>query len=77
LNRILSDETERLNTINAKRNRFHALYKKYVEQGNFKKAGVIKENNLGKVKYNSHKEKNDQRVKSYINFSLNQLILYF
>ena len=74
LNNILSNETERLNKVNSQRNRFWALYNQYLEQGNIKKANTIKENNLGKVKYNHNKSKYDQVVKSYINYSLNQLI---
>lgn len=74
LNDMLSKETERLNKVNVQRNRFYALYYQYLEQGNMKKVHSIKENNLGKVKYNHNKTKNDQTVKSYINYSLNQLI---
>jgi IS605 OrfB family transposase len=46
-----------------------------LEQDNIKKANNILQNNLGKVKYNHNKLKHDQRVKSYINYSLNQLIV--
>ncbi|MBY6838858.1 RNA-guided endonuclease TnpB family protein [Clostridium botulinum] len=74
LNNYLSKETERLNKINAQRNRFWALYNQYLDEGDIKKANKIKENNLGKVKYNYNKLKHDQTVKSYINYSLNQLI---
>ncbi len=74
LNNYLSKETERLNKVNAQRNRFWALYNQYIEQDNIEKANKIKENNLGKVKYNHNKLKHDQTVKSYINYSLNQLI---
>ncbi|EQC1535437.1 RNA-guided endonuclease TnpB family protein [Clostridium botulinum] len=74
LNNILSKETERLNKVNSQRNRFWALYNQYLDKGDIKKANTIKENNLGKVKYNHNKSKYDQTVKSYINYSLNQLI---
>jgi len=74
LNNYLSKETERLNKVNAQRNRFWALYNQYIKQDNIKKANIIKENNLGKVKYNHNKQKHDQTVKCYINYSLNQLI---
>lgn len=74
LNQFLNKETERLNAKNKQRNRFFALYNQYLEQGKLKKANTIKENNLGKVKYNHNKQKHDQTVKSYINSSLNQLI---
>jgi putative transposase len=58
--------------VNAKRNRYYALVRKYESQGNFKKANRIKENNLGKKKYDRLKEKHDSTVKSDINYSLNQ-----
>ncbi|MEW8956261.1 hypothetical protein, partial [Clostridium sp.] len=74
LNYHLNRETERLSKANAQRNRFWALYNQYLDQGNIKKANTIKENNLGIVKYNHNKSKHDQTVKSYINYSLNQLI---
>ena len=74
LNSYLSKETERLNKVNSQRNRFWALYNQYCDQGNIKKANTIKEYNLGRVKYNHNKAKHDQAVKSYINYSLNQLI---
>ena len=74
LNEYLNLETERLNAVNKKRNRFYALYHQYLEQGNLKKAEAILENNLGITKYHKNKSKHDQRVKSYINHSLNQLI---
>ncbi|MCM1992556.1 RNA-guided endonuclease TnpB family protein [Oceanirhabdus seepicola] len=74
LNDYLSKETERLNEINAKRNRFYVLYNQQLEQGNVKKANSILQNNLGKVKYNHNKLKHNEAVKSYINYSLNKLI---
>ena len=74
LNDYLNKETERLNKVNTNRNRFYALYNSYLNDGNLKKATNILENNLGKIKYNNNKVKNDQRIKSYINQSLNILI---
>lgn len=74
LNDYLNNETERLSKVNSQRNRFFALYNQHLEQGNIKKANNILQNNLGKVKYNHNKLKHGQKVKSYINYSLNQLI---
>lgn len=74
LNQFLNKETERLNNKNKQRNRFFALYNRYLEQGKLKKANTIKENNLGKVKYNHNKQKHNQTLKSYIKSSLNKLI---
>ncbi|MGL4912358.1 MAG: RNA-guided endonuclease TnpB family protein, partial [Romboutsia sp.] len=74
LNHYLNKETERLNKLNSNRNRFFALYRINLDLGNVDKANKILENNLGKVKYIKNKQRHDQTVKSYINYSLNQLI---
>ena len=55
LNYYLSKETERLNNKNSNRNRFFALRRKYLEEGNTKKADNILKNNLGKKKYINNK----------------------
>lgn len=75
LNSYLTKETERLNKVNSNRNRFYALRNKYLEQGNIAKVRNIEENNLGKTKYNRNKNKYDTQVKSYINHSINELII--
>lgn len=72
LNDMLSKETERLKDVNAKRNQFYALNKKYLEEGKTRKADNILKNNLGKIKYNKLKNKHDCRVKSYINQELSR-----
>jgi putative transposase len=72
LNDLLNKETERLNHKNKLRNPYWALAKKYEKEGNFKKAQNIWKNNFGKKKYKKQKERHDAKVKSYINFSLNQ-----
>nr|WP_276575975.1 RNA-guided endonuclease TnpB family protein [Oceanirhabdus seepicola] len=74
LNDYLSKETERLNEINTKRNRFYALYNQHLEHGNITKANSILQNNLGKVKCNHNKLTHNETVKSYINHSINKLI---
>ena len=74
LNDLLTTETERLNTKNSQRNRFYALYKKYISEDNTKKAQNIFENNLGKKKYKQHKNKYCETVKSFINKNINSLI---
>ncbi|MFD3447934.1 zinc ribbon domain-containing protein [Microbacteriaceae bacterium 4G12] len=74
LNELLNKETERLNKVNAKRNPYYALVRKYEAEGNLVKANTIRTNNLGKKKYNKQKKKHDATVKSYINDSLNQFI---
>jgi IS605 OrfB family transposase len=74
LNDFLSKETERLNRVNAERNKFWALMKKCKEEGNIKKAENIESFNLGKVKYNNKKNRFDAQVKSYINAEINRFI---
>ena len=74
LNEYLSQETERLTKVNSNRNRIYAKYLIYLESGNFKKANTIKDHNLGKKKYFKAKHRHDERVKSYINYSLNNLL---
>jgi len=74
LNKFLDKETERLNNKNKQRNRFWVLYNKYLKENNLVKAKNVKKSNLGKVKYNRHKNKHDQTVKSYINHSIRQMI---
>lgn len=71
LNDYLSTETERLNKVNQNRARLYALFKKHEENNNIEKAENILKNNLGKVNYNKKKRKHMERVKSYINHSIN------
>ena len=67
LGEILTKETERLNGINAKRNKIWAQIEKCETEGDFKKAERIRINNFGKIKYNKNKSRYDSFVKSYIN----------
>jgi len=70
LNKFLNIETERLNLVNARRNRIWTLMKKYTDDGDLEKAGRIYKNNFGKIKYNNQKRKFDTTVKSYINHEI-------
>ena len=74
LNEFLSKETERLNVVNAKRNKTWSLIDKYTKEGNLGKATTIYKNNFGKIKYNRQKQRFNQQVKSYIN---NQIKVMF
>ncbi len=74
LNKLLSEETERLNMVNQKRNPYYAMVRTLKDKGDFEKAERILQNNLGNKKYNRHKQKHDSTVKSYINCELNRLI---
>jgi IS605 OrfB family transposase len=71
LSEFLTKETERLNYVNAKRNKIWALIEKYEKLGNEEKAERIRNNNFGKVKYNGQKRRFDEKVKSYINREIN------
>lgn len=75
LNKILSEETERLNKKNAERNKFHNLYRQYMEEGKTQKAQNILENNLGRKKYDRQRQRHTERIRSYINYELNRFIL--
>ena len=72
LNTYLSEETERLNEVNKKRNPYYAVMRD--EKTSIEKAERIYLNNTGKVKYNRLKQKHDARVKSYINAEINRLL---
>ena len=74
LNQYLSKETERLTKVNSNRNKLYAKYLMHLENGNYEKAKLIKENNLGKKKYSKAKHRHDENVKSYINCCLNNLL---
>lgn len=70
LGELLTKETERLNEVNAKRNKIWAQIKKYEELGDFEKAERIKKNNFGWKKYNRLKNKFAETTKSYVNHSI-------
>ena len=74
LNTLLGKETERLNTVNQKRNPYYAMVRNLEEKGEYEKANRIQQNNLGKKKYSKRKQKHDAIVKSYINCELNRFI---
>jgi IS605 OrfB family transposase len=74
LNTLLSNETERLNAVNKKRNPYYAMVRALKEKGEHEKAEKIRINNLGKKKYNRNKRKHQETVESFVNHELNQLI---
>jgi len=67
LNKFLSEETERLNEKNQKRNKLRSLLKKNIEKGNTGKAKRIMKYNLGNRKYWRKKETSRAMLESYIN----------
>jgi len=74
LNSFLSEETERLNEINRKRNKLRSLVKKNLEKGHIKKAKRIIKYNLGNRKYWRKKETSRARLESYINNEVEKFI---
>ncbi|MEQ8189049.1 MAG: transposase [Candidatus Eremiobacterota bacterium] len=74
LNNFLSEETERLNEKNKKRNKLRSLLKKNIEKGNTAKARRTGKYNLGKKKYLRKKEKVRSRLESYINREIGRFI---
>jgi transposase len=71
-NEPLKKESDRLSEKNKKRNKLMALVKKYEEKGNFVKAETIKNENLGKKKYQHQKLVNKAKLKTFINTALRE-----
>ena len=74
LNRLMSDETERLNVKNQRRQRIWQQMEGLKAQGKFEKAERIRQNNFGKIKYNRQKHRADEQLKSYINHGILKMI---
>jgi transposase len=73
-NEILKAESDRLSEKNKNRNKLRALSKNYEEKGDIVKSELIKKNNLGKKKYLKQKEVELNKIKGFINNSLNKFI---
>jgi transposase len=71
LGEFLRKESERLSEKNKKRNKIRAIAKKAEEKGNYKKAERIKQNNLGKKKYNRKKWQMRKVILTYIATAFN------
>lgn len=74
LNVLVDPETERLAQKNRKRAKIYAVYWKSLRDGNWKKAAVIKANNLGGDKYRIQKEKERAKTITFINTEINRMI---
>lgn len=74
LNEITDPETERLDRKNRERRKAYVAYRQSVENGNMRKAQEIKENNLGKRKYDRQKEQMREGTKTFINSEINKMI---
>ena len=73
LNEMTDPETERLDRKNRERRKAYAAYMQSVENGDMQKAQEIEENNLGKRKYDRQKEREREKVKTFINSQINQM----
>jgi hypothetical protein len=71
-NTLLKTESDRLSEKNKIRNKLYALVKKHEDKGNVIKAEQLKQNNLGKKKYINQKKNNREKLKHFINLSLNK-----
>ena len=74
LEALTDPETERLAAKNRERRRMYTAYVQNTEEGALEKAGNIKANNLGKIKYSRQKEKERVRTTTFINSEINRMI---
>lgn len=74
LNRFMTNETERLNVKNQRRQRIWQQMEDLKAQGKLEKAERIRQNNFGKIKYNKQKHRADEQLKSYINHGILAMI---
>ena len=74
LNHLMTNETERLNTKNQRRQRIWQQMEDLKAQGKFEKAERIRKHNFGKIKYRRQKNRADEQLKSYINHGILTLI---
>ncbi|MGN0638255.1 MAG: zinc ribbon domain-containing protein [Huintestinicola sp.] len=73
LQKLVLPETERLAVKNNERGKVYKAYLKSLDSGDAEKAGRIENNNLGKIKYNSQKEKKYAETVKFINTELNKM----
>lgn len=74
LNMLVDPETERLNRKNSERNKIMAAKEACEESGAYDKAKRMEENNLGKEKYESQKQKIRNKTYSFINTEINRMM---
>lgn len=74
LSGLLNPETDRLSQKNRERRRMYVAFEQNTETGNWKKAGNIEANNLGKIKYDRQKEKERLRTTTFINSEMNRML---
>ncbi|MDE6917289.1 MAG: transposase [Lachnospiraceae bacterium] len=74
LEELTNPETERLARKNRERHKMYTAYMQSTEEGDDKKAGNIAVNNLGKIKYDRQKTKENVRTKTFINSEINRML---
>ena len=74
LAKLVTPETERLNTKNTARNRLYVLWEKNVVAGHNDEARRILVNNLGKKKYDAQRVRRREQTQNYINAEINRMI---
>lgn len=74
LGELASAKSERLMEKNRERSRMRKSYRKSMDEGDRKKAADIEVNNLGGVKYDRQKQKEQAKIESYINAGINQML---
>lgn len=74
LDDITVPETERLAKKNEERFKMYNAFRKRTNDGDEKTAQTIEDNNLGKIKYDSQKEKGKARTTTFINTEINRML---
>lgn len=74
LGELAAAKSERLMEKNRERGRMRNSYRKSLAEGDRKKAADIEANNLGGVKYDRRKKKEQAQIESYINAGINRML---
>lgn len=74
LEALVNPETERLAKKNRERYKAYIAYEQHAENGNRQKVENIEANNLGKLKYDSQKNKEKQKTITFINAEINRML---
>lgn len=74
LGELAAAKSKRLMEKNRERGRMRSSYRKKLAEGDRKKAADIEVNNLGGVKYERQKKKEQAQIESYINAGINRML---
>ena len=74
LEEFVNPETERLAKKNRERYKAFTAHERNAENGNWHKVENIEANNLGKLKYESQKEKEKRKTTTFINSEINRML---